>query len=256
MTKILQKSENICMKYLISLVFLFIVTLLFNSPLPSLFWGWQNVGQVSHNYPLLVTPPGYIFSIWALIYASLAGAFVISFLYGKKEKKLFKELSRPLAINFACNILWIITWVHEYFILSLISMAGIWTTLFFVSNKVFALQPKRKKPSESLKTWSFAINIYFAWISLASLINITQYISLYNPVGYTPIFSGVILVIASVWTIFQVVQYKRYVFLGVTLWAFIGLLTKFYSTQIELFIATSVLIFIMITAIILLRKKR
>lgn len=59
----------------IALLLVFIVSMIINALCGSGKFG-KSIGQVSDKYPTLITPPGYAFSIWSVIY-TLWALFVV-----------------------------------------------------------------------------------------------------------------------------------------------------------------------------------
>jgi len=53
-----------------------VITILFNTLSNTPILSEKNVGEISDAHPTLFTPPGYVFSIWGIIYALLL-AFTI-----------------------------------------------------------------------------------------------------------------------------------------------------------------------------------
>nr|MBS0038460.1 hypothetical protein [Saprospiraceae bacterium] len=53
--------------------FTFVLVLAMNFIYGSGMWGTATVGEISAQYPTLITPAGYAFSIWGVIYLLLIG---------------------------------------------------------------------------------------------------------------------------------------------------------------------------------------
>jgi len=70
----------------------------------------KGVGQISDEFPTLITPAGYAFSIWGVIYTFLA-IFVVYQLvkYKSMNKKLiFEDIKYTFSANMVLNAAWIL----------------------------------------------------------------------------------------------------------------------------------------------------
>ena len=94
------KAGVLIMSSLKSLAFLqvanivaFVVTVLFNVLANTLALNGRTTGEISDLYPTLITPAGYVFSIWGLIYTLLLLFVVFQALPQQREKPFLHEIS-------------------------------------------------------------------------------------------------------------------------------------------------------------------
>ena len=140
----------------------------------------QSVGEVSNQYPVLITPAGYAFSIWGLIYLLLLAFTVyqwVAWLKGRNEESLFAAGHWFYLANVA-NALWVLAWIYEALGLSVLLMLFL---LFCLLKLVVRLK---------LETWNapfhiiafvwWPICIYTGWIVLASVVSISVYLGSFN----------------------------------------------------------------------------
>lgn len=135
-----------------------------------------SVGEISDRYQTLITPAGYAFSIWGLIYLLLI-AFVAYQWYGW-EKNQNNESLEPTGIWFAVsnivNALWIVAWINGAIGYSLILMSILLAVLLIL---IFRL--KLEVWDAPLRIIAFVwwpICIYTGWIITASLTNVAAYL--------------------------------------------------------------------------------
>lgn len=81
------------------------VTQIVGSPLGSAIAG-RSVGAVSDDYPNLVTPAGYAFTIWGLIFAGCLAWAVYEALPAQRTREIHRRVGWPLAAAFAGNTVW------------------------------------------------------------------------------------------------------------------------------------------------------
>ncbi len=86
----------------------------------------QDVGQISAKYDTVFAPAGITFAIWGLIYTSLL-AFCVFHLYKALAKTSSCQTNQDtqnigwlFALNSVATGLWLIAWVNEQLLLSVI----------------------------------------------------------------------------------------------------------------------------------------
>jgi len=185
-------------------LFTFIVTAAFNglagsgAGIPSIFY--STVGDISDKFELLITPAGFTFSIWSIIYLWLAASlvfFIASIFISNPAGRAY--LSPPIAtplvmgafsVNMVLNLAWIFVWdrssvdgqegltVLAFLILLSIAISNIVVMALMARNITkYAAEFSRGTP---LFWWGIAyrvilngLGIYTTWTVIASLINLT-----------------------------------------------------------------------------------
>jgi len=185
-------------------LFTFILTAAFNglagsgAGVPSIFY--STVGDISDIFELFITPAGFTFSIWSLIYLWLAASlvfFIASIFISNSAGRAY--LSPPIAtpavmgtfsVNMVLNLAWIFVWdrssvdgqngltILAFFILISIALSNIAVMALMARNITkYATEFARGTP---LFWWGIAyrvvlngLGIYTTWTVIASLINLT-----------------------------------------------------------------------------------
>jgi hypothetical protein len=131
----------------------------------------KSVGEISNQYDTLITPAGYAFSIWGLIYLLLMCFIIfqwVSFFKNQNHKSL-----RPSSIWFglsnSLNALWIVVWTSEMLAVSVLVIFALLLCLLILVVKL------------KLETWDapldiiafvwWPICIYTGWVVVASVVN-------------------------------------------------------------------------------------
>ncbi|MFN6945870.1 MAG: hypothetical protein ACK4ND_13055 [Cytophagaceae bacterium] len=138
--------------------------------------GTDSVGDVSRRYDTLFAPAGYAFSIWGIIYLLLIAFTIYQWYILLKSTK--SDIIRNTGLWFSlaniANALWVLAWVNEYIGLSVILMALL---LFSLIMLVYRLDLEMWDAPRSvivLVWWPFTI--YFGWIVLATVANISAFL--------------------------------------------------------------------------------
>jgi len=138
--------------------------------------GTATVGEISSKYPTLLTPAGYTFSIWGIIYLLLIGFVVFQWVgrSSEKEKQSLQPSGWWLIIANLANALWIISWTNEFLGMSLIFMAVLLLSLIQL---VIRLRLEVwDAPVRIIALVWWPICIYLGWIVLAAVLNVAVYL--------------------------------------------------------------------------------
>ncbi|MFD2614128.1 TspO/MBR family protein [Paenibacillus gansuensis] len=155
--------------------------------------------EVSDAYHVAVTPAGYAFSIWSLIYVLLAGFVIVQALPGRQNDSVIRDTGPWFVLSCIFNMSWILAWHSEMIGLSTALMAALLITLIalYVRTRPAAASTDR------VSRWLIALpfSIYLGWISVASIVNFTIFFmdAGFNGFGLDPdIWAILLFVIAAV----------------------------------------------------------
>jgi translocator protein len=118
---------------------------------------------ISDRYPTVVTPAGYAFSIWSLIYLGL-----ISFSIYQLRQHSTSVLNRVRTlylVSCVLNCAWIYFWHREQIAVCLLLIMGLLATLLVI---VINLKGSGLRPLFTTAPFS----IYAGWVTAASLVNL------------------------------------------------------------------------------------
>jgi benzodiazapine receptor len=148
----------------------FIVTLIVNGLSNTTLIGGRTTAEVSNSYPTLITPAGYVFAIWGIIYIILGGFIVYQALPSQKDSSFQKEISGLFILTCVFNVVWLFFWQNE---LLPISVAVIFA--FLASLIAIYLRLNIGKSNVSLKEKLLVhvpFSVYLGWVTIATIANI------------------------------------------------------------------------------------
>ncbi len=131
--------------------------------------GGQDTAQVSDKNFTLITPAGYTFAIWGIIY-TLLGLFVIYQALPSNKGKTAEKVGWFFVFSCVANICWLFLWQFEYLIVSVVLMF-----LLFVSLLMVCLRLGISKSPVLLReriAVHAPFSVYFGWITIASIANV------------------------------------------------------------------------------------
>lgn len=224
---------------ILNLVFYF-STLVINSLGSSGFF--NNMGQkdVSDKYTTLITPAGFSFSIWGVIY-TLVLINLIYFVIKRKEDRVSRlvQMISPLFI-FSClmNMGWILAFSYEMLGISTILIFGMLISLMLIIEKIY-----KNRADISYFLPGLGFTLYASWVFIATILNISLFLVQLNWGGFgisSSIWTIIILFIAIAFVLFYLKLYKNAVFPISLAWAFFGIYSSYSSGVIAPPMATSI----------------
>ena len=228
------KIKNFYVLHLLT-IFLYSLVIYTNYLANSLPIGGVTTGEVSDLLDNLFTPTGFTFSIWGIIYLSLF-IFLISLFRISEDLKLFVGKVLVLFnLNCLLNISWIFAWHYMIFHLSLVIMLGLLYNLILISRVIMEYH-KELKSSYLYNFTSFSFNIYFGWITVATVANFTGLLISLDWGGFGishDVWTGLIIFIATIIASITFVKNKAIWYLLPIIWAFYGIYFKHTNGVLE-----------------------
>jgi hypothetical protein len=189
-------------------------------------------GQVSDSMPNLFAPAGLTFSIWGLIYLSLAAFSVYQFGFKKEyvEPALLDKVRMIFVISSLANIAWIFSWHYGNIVLSVFFMLVLLLSLIFTH---LTLDKARLSKTEK-GFYRLPFSLYFGWITVATVANITAFLvrAGWDRFGWPEqAWAIIILLVAMAIGTATMVIRKDIAYGLVLVWAYIGILIKHISSS-------------------------
>lgn len=203
----------------------YVVTIIVNSLAGSTaLLNGRTTAAVSDAYPTLVTPAGYVFSIWGVIYL-LLGAFVIyQVLPSQKYQPYQKQIGALFILSNLFNVVWLFLWQYDYITLSVIVMFALLATLITIYMRLGI--GKTKAPLKENLLVRLPFSVYLGWITIATIANVSAaLVSVsWDGFGLSPqTWAILVLAVAAVITIAVIVTRKDVAYSLVIIWALAGI---------------------------------
>lgn len=212
----------------------------------------RSTGEISDAYPNLFAPAGPAFSIWGLIYLLLGGYVLYQFLEkDQKTEDLFRKINPLFIATSLANISWIFAWHYDAIGLSVLIMAALLMLLIKIAD---ILRAEQFTALQKLFIWA-PFSIYFGWITVASIANITVFLVGigWNGFGIADfVWTSVILLVGAVIGIARMRRDNNIAYGTVFIWAYAWILFKHISEggfdgQYPSIIATAIACLVLLT---------
>jgi benzodiazapine receptor len=184
-------------------------------------------GEVSDMYPTLITPAGFTFSIWGIIYVFLLVFAVYQALPKNRDQPFLGQIGLLFALSGLWNISWLFLWHYEMVTYSLVLMFALLATLIGVYLRLGV-----GRAAVSLKEMvlvHFPFSVYLGWISIATIANVSVALVAagWDGWGIEPVTWAVIIIcVALLLSLAMLATRKDIAYSFVVVWALVGILEK------------------------------
>lgn len=152
-------------------------------------FGGKTNGQISNKYHTLITPAGYAFSIWGIIFLGLLAFAIYQALPSQRENVRFRAIGWLVVVNTLCNAIWSPLFNNEQIGVALLVIFVMLATSAMIEQRLLmqlriplvapdldATLPE--SPTTPAETWLARIpfSIYFGWLTVATILNVAVYL--------------------------------------------------------------------------------
>ncbi|HIZ70505.1 MAG TPA: tryptophan-rich sensory protein [Candidatus Atopostipes pullistercoris] len=178
--------------------------------------------EVSNMYHTLITPAGFTFSIWGIIYGLLFISLIVMLIKEKDSyfKAAIDRITPLLWIAFVTNMIWIVTFSYL--------KIGLSTIFIFIYLLSLIILVQRLRHLNDRKYWllplTFGLNA--GWLFIATVVNIAAYLVQIEWDGFgiaEDTWALIIMIVALLLATFVQFQIKNAVFSLPIAWAFFGI---------------------------------
>ncbi|REK74481.1 tryptophan-rich sensory protein [Paenibacillus paeoniae] len=185
--------------------------------------GGKTTGEISAQHPVLITPAGYAFSIWSIIYMLLFLFIIYGFTKDGRASSRISSIGIFFFISCLFNISWLLLWHYEQLTSSVFIMFALLITLCIVYGKI-----NRTKPARHAERWTVRLpfSIYLGWICVATIVNVAVALSARGWDGFglpDTVWAIIMLGVATVVALALGLNYKDVAYMLVFVWAFIAI---------------------------------
>jgi tryptophan-rich sensory protein len=188
--------------------------------------GGRTTGEISDQFPLAITPPGYVFGIWGIIYTGLTAYTVYQALPSQRSNPRLRQIGWLFVLSCIANSAWIVLWHYGFFRTTILAMIVLLLTL--------ALIVARLANSGAIATrerWLVdgPFRVYLGWIAVATLVNaaVALYVAGWRGDGVNDAaWTALLLVVGALLAGWFGFRLGDPVLPAVITWAFVGIAMK------------------------------
>ena len=216
----------------------------------------KSVAAISNRFPVPVTPAGWAFSVWGIIYTGLIAFAIYQALPAQRTNPRLRRIGYWYLLSCVANIAWLFLWVNEQITLSLVAMIVLLLSLI----TLYLRADMNRTNITRVERWCVNIpfGIYMGWITVATIVNVT--VVLFNlgwdGLGISPeIWTTILLVVGTVIALSVGITRVDIAYIATVVWAYSAILVKNIPTPM-IAITASVMIAILLLGIILIALRR
>jgi hypothetical protein len=222
--------------------------------------GGKLTAEISDANPTLITPAGYVFSIWGIIYI-LLGIFVIFQALPDQEGKGYHErIGWLFVLSSLLNIAWLFLWQFEYLSLSVVLMFLLLVTLIAIYLRLNI--GKSTVPLREKLAVHTPFSVYLGWITIASIANVAVTLVSVGWDGFgisQETWATLIIIIALIITLLVIAMRRDIAYGLVIIWALSGIAVKQGENQTIvtlLEVSVGIIVIALVLSVIASRLKR
>lgn len=182
-----------------------------------LLFGVQT-GSVSDAVPTGVTPAGWTFGIWAIIFAMLAVYAVYQALPSKRGPR-YDAPAVPLVLANVLTGLWQIPWLTRHFGIALVVIAAILASLVWL----YVVHDRMRLHGREVWTMQLAGSYFLAWVAVATALNATIWLHTLGWTGPEAVWAPVVVLVVGAIGAVLLSKTGDTAVAAVLLWAFAGI---------------------------------
>jgi benzodiazapine receptor len=238
----------------------FILTVIMNSLAGSTkIIGGRNTADVSNANSTLITPAGYVFAIWGVIYILLGIFVVYQALPSQKGKEYLDKIGWLFILSSIVNIAWLFVWQYEYLSLSVLLIFALLVTLIAIYVRL-GIGNSNAILREKLAV-HIPFSVYLGWITVASIADVAATLVSYNWNGFgiSPSTWAILIVaVVLVITMLMLATRKDIAYALVIIWALVGIGVNHNANQTVVMLTevASALVAIALVATVLVSRVR
>jgi len=222
--------------------------------------GGVTSADVSDMYPTLVTPAGFTFAIWGVIYTLLALFVVYQALPKNRDKPFLGQVGVLFGLSSVCNVCWLFLWHYDLITYSLVLMLALLASLILIYRRLDI-----GRAAVSLKQMALVhlpFSVYLGWISIATIANVSVALTAVGWDGWgitDATWAVVIIGVALVLTLAMLATRKDVAFSLVVVWALVGILSKqsdFQNIVLAAEVCTAIILIAIVAVVLVSKFKR
>ena len=186
--------------------------------------GGKVTSEISDMNPTLVTPAGFTFAIWGIIYLLLAIFIAYQLIVRPGLSAPHGRIGWLFVLSSALNILWLFAWQYEALVISVVIMLFLLGTLIAIYLRL-GIGTERVDAVERLAV-HLPFSVYLVWITVSTVANISATLVSVDWDGFgigPEIWAIVVLLLILAITVVMAFRRKDVAYGAVIIWALAGI---------------------------------
>ena len=222
----------------------------------------QTTAEISDRFRVFVTPAGYVFAIWGLIYLGQLAFVAQTLRPSKLEDPLLRKIGLwPAVIGFL-NGIWILFWHYEIFPVTVVVMVALLASLIVLYRTAgFETSARPGSGLGATDRWLVQVpfSLYLGWITVATIANVAavgNWAAIPTFGVASELVAAVVLAVGLVIAATVMLRTADVAYGGVIVWAYVGIAIKEASTPYVPWVAWATVVLIAVMMLGALTRRR
>ncbi len=192
----------------------------------------QTTAEISDRFEVFVTPAGYVFAIWGLIYLGQLAFLAQTLRPSHLADPLLRRIGLLPALIGVLNGVWILLWHYEVFAATVVVMAALLLSLIWLYRR--ADFDATARPGSNVARddrWLVQVpwSLYLGWITVATIANVA---AVGNWAGVPtfgvaePLIAAAVLLVGLAIAVTVMLRTADVAYGAVIVWAYVGIVVK------------------------------
>lgn len=195
-------------------------------------FGPNPVGTTSNDTAPMLVPASYAFAIWTPIYLGLVIFPLFQLIKNRSNHSAWIELRYWYTANVIGNGLWLVAASYDWQWITVGIIVFMLVSLFRINQLLIRIAAD----GAAYSFWAERIvfSLYFAWITLATVLNVSSALHFYDWSGWGVSevnWTLIIGVVAIAITAYTALKFRDFIYPFVVVWAFVALAVKHYGEE-------------------------
>jgi hypothetical protein len=192
----------------------------------------QTTAEISDRFRVFVTPAGYVFAIWGLIYLGQLGFVVQTLRPSRLRDPMLRRVGLWPALIGLLNGTWIVLWHYEVFPATVVVMVALLLSLIALYRRAgFDRLARIGSGITTSERWLVQIpfSLYLGWITVATIANIAAVGEWAGVPTFgipEPLIAAVVLLAGLAIAITVMLRTADIAYGAVIVWAYIGIVVR------------------------------
>jgi hypothetical protein len=212
--------------------------------------GPNPIGTTSNATAPLIVPAPYAFAIWGPIYIGLIAFPIFQLIKQRDNHPAWIKLRAWFAVNVVANGLWLAAASFDMQWTSVGIIVFMLISLFRINQLLVTIE--RSEAARSYWLERLVFSLYFAWVTLATVLNVASALNFYgwdggplSLVTWTVVMVAVAALIAG----YVSLKYRDVAYAGVVVWAFVAFAAKHFDAGTQVLGMLGVAVVVVFAAI-------
>lgn len=211
----------------VATVLAFLLVMVSNTAANAVPLNGQMTKEISDRFQVYVTPEGYVFAIWGLIYVLLGAFTTWQALPRNREDATLRRLGYLPALSGVLNATWIVLFQYNQFVAAWAVIVAFLGTLIAIHLRLW----EHRDAMHGTPYWTVRApwSVYIGWLTVATIANTAQMLSSvgFTGFGIDPVLiATVVLAVGIAIAATFVLRYRDVAYALVIVWAYVGVAVK------------------------------